>query len=385
MRIAWLAPANSIHTKRWVRALSRRGIEVHLLSQHPDPDGAGAAVPLTVLPYRGVGGYFLNALAVRRALRRIRPDLLNVHYASGYGTTAALAGFRPTILAVWGSDVYDFPIGSPIKRALLRWNLGHATAIASTSRTMAEQVRRVAPRLATPIVITPFGVDAAAFAPAPELRDPRFITIGTVKFLAPKYGIDVLIKAFASLRDDEQIRRTSLWSRLRLVIVGDGPQKAKLESLATALGVADRTQFIGAVAHEQVPAWLNRLDIYVAASRLDSESFGVAVVEASSCGLPVIVSDAGGLPEVVRDGKTGIVVPRENVAALSAALKCLVLDEELRAAMGEIGRRLVLDEYEWSDCVDRMLKCYEKLVAAGRSTGSTRRPDPAVEEASEQD
>jgi glycosyltransferase involved in cell wall biosynthesis len=108
---------------------------------------------------------------------------------------------------------------------------------------------------------------------------------------------------------------------------------------------------------------LHRLDIYAVPSRLDSESFGVAVIEAGACGLPVVVSDAGGLPEVVRDGETGLVVPRDDVPALQAALTSLVLDAALRERLGAQGREHVLREYEWGRCVDLMEAVYARTIA----------------------
>ena len=288
------------------------------------------------------------------------PDLLNVHYASGYGTTAALSGFHPSLLSVWGSDVFDFPYESWAKGLLLRRNLRCATRLASTSHVMAKQVQALVPEL-SPAVVTPFGVDCERFRPSPR-RDPQSITVGTVKTLAHKYGIDLLIAAFAQVVRDLQIDHPSTGSRLRLTLVGAGEERLALEALATGLGVRDRVVFAGPVAHRDVPDWLNQLDIFVAASR--SESFGVAAVEASACGLPVVVSDAGGLPEVVRDGETGFIVPRENSRALAEAIRQLVLDIGLRRRMGAAGREFVLSTYEWEHCVDTMEGAYREVIAA---------------------
>ena len=162
-----------------------------------------------------------------------------------------------------------------------------------------------------------------------------------------------------------------------LLVVGDGPQRAELEALARSLGVADRVRFVGAVAHAEVPDWLNRLDVYVAMSRLDSESFGVAAVEASACALPVLVSDVDGLREVVIDRETGLVLPRDDAAALARALAQLFDVPELRARLGQAGRLHVMARYEWSHCVDLMLASYRRVIArhvAGRwQSGSDRR------------
>lgn len=355
-KLVLLAPASVIHTQRWAAALAARGLQVVLATQHVDdawPVPAGVRV--VRLPHAGMPGYFRNVPALRRLLQQERPQLLNAHYASGYGTTAALAGFHPWLLSVWGSDVYDFPYEGRVKGWWLRRNLRKADAIASTSHAMAQQVRRLLPAVGE-VAVTPFGIDTARFAPRPEPHEG--LVIGTVKTLAPKYGIDVLVRAFAQLCGTRR-------APLSLVIVGGGPQRAGLEALAASLGIGDRVRFVGAVPHAEVPAWLNRFDVYVAASRLDSESFGVAVLEASACALPVVVSDAGGLPEVVADGQTGLVVPREDPAALAAALARLVDSAAERRRLGEAGRRHVMTHYEWQAGVDHMLQCMRQVAGSG--------------------
>jgi glycosyltransferase involved in cell wall biosynthesis len=346
-----------------------------LATQHPADDPALIQGAVRVLPFRGNAGYFFNFHALRRLVARFRPDVLNAHYASGYGLTAALVHYRPTLLSVWGADVFDFPYQSPVKARLLDWNLRRADALASTSEVMARQVRRLVPDCGTHIYLTPFGTDTTLFAPAESSGVRESITIGTVKTLDDKYGIDTLIHGFALLRDEEELRRNGLSRRLRLLLVGDGPRAKELQELAVRLGVADVTVFVGAVAHDSVPGWLNQLDIYVAVSRLDSESFGVAVVEASACGLPVIVSDAGGLPEVVQEGRSGFVIARDRPDIVAERLKRLVLSPTLRKSLGDGGRRLVRERYEWQVCVDQMIQCYESVIAKNRSVtrGSSRR------------
>jgi L-malate glycosyltransferase len=350
VHIALLGQANSVHLQRWAVALHERGRRVTVLSQQVDdalPLPAGVA--FQPLPCRGELGYLRNAGFLRRWLSTQRPHLLHVHYASGYGSTAMLAGWHPTLLSVWGSDVYAFPYQSRLKGWLLRRNLRFADALAATSHAMAQQVRRLWPA-AGEIAVTPFGVDLQRFAPAP--RAPGPVTIGTVKSLAPAYGIDVLLRAFASAAAGRDVR---------LLIVGDGPQRDALQQLARQLAIDDLVQWAGAVPHADVPQWLQRLDVYVAASR--EESFGVAVVEAMACGVPVVVSDAGGLPEVVVAGESGLVVPRDDAAALAAALQRLIDDAPLRRRLSQGGHARAQAEYAWPDCVSRMLACQDAVIA----------------------
>jgi glycosyltransferase involved in cell wall biosynthesis len=274
---------------------------------------------------------------------------------------ATLSGVRPRMVSVWGSDVYDFPTVSPLHRALVRWVLTSADQVASTSHAMADQVRGLLARrgLRRAIAITPFGVDTYRFAPARvrESSANQSLVIGTVKTLAQKYGIDTLIEAFALLRANPSV------GPIRLRIVGDGPQRDALMRLVAARGLSEQVEFVGAVQHDRVPQQLQGFDIYVAASRLDSESFGVAVIEASACECPVVVTRVGGLPEVVRDGETGLIVPRESPQALSDALLRLVADPALRRRLGGAGRIWVQQQYEWSDCVGRMIDLYRSLLS----------------------
>ncbi len=366
MKIVLLSGVSSIHTIRWANGLNAVGIEVYVISQHPVLEPMHKNVTVHLLPFRGALGYFTMVPAVKKLLAQIKPDLVNAHYASGYATTAKLAAYRPWLLSVWGSDVYDFPYISPIHKYWVKSNLLAADAIASTSHCMAAQTNSLADNLGE-IAITPFGVDIDYYAKhsypinTNKQIDEPFV-IGTVKSMANKYGIDTLLQSFALLKNKLSVSHQDVASKLCLRLVGDGPQTDELKLVASELGITNDVQFIGRVNHLEVPEELAKLDIYVALSRLDSESFGVAIIEAGAAGRPVIVSDAGGLPEVVIDGETGIVVPKENPQAAADALEKLVLNPELRIKMAKAGQHYVQDNYSWDTCVGTMVEVYEKTI-----------------------
>jgi glycosyltransferase involved in cell wall biosynthesis len=366
VKIVLLSGASTIHTIRWANGLQAAGLEVHVVSQHPELEPFADGVQVHLFPFRGVLGYFTMVPRVKKLLDRIKPDLVNAHYASGYATTARLVGYHPWLLSVWGSDVYDVPYKSPLHKWLVRRNLSAADAVASTSHCMAEQTRSLLPALGH-IAITPFGVDIEAYAgispsPANKVDPAAPLVVGTVKTMAPKYGIDTLIQAFAIVRRNLQQQAPALAERLVLRLIGDGPQTEELKALADHEGITEVTTFTGRVPHLQVPEALAELDVYVALSRLDSESFGVAIIEAGAAGRPVVVSDAGGLPEVVLDGETGLVVPREKPEAAAKAILRLLHDPVLREYMGAAGQRHVSEHYGWPACIAIMKALYRQTI-----------------------
>jgi len=367
MKVALLADRSDIHTVRWVNGLVDRGHGIELLTMHSGGDPLRSRVSVHYLNWGPPLGYYANVWQLRRSLNQIEPDVFHAHFASGYGTLGRLGGVAPYVLSVWGRDVYEFPYRTPLHRRVLLKNLKAADHLCSTSHAMASRTRSLCKQTA-PISITPFGVDTTAFSPDGEDRrkqlqlDGESLVIGTVKKLNEKYGIDTLIRAFAQLRTRLCAENEQLANSLHLVIVGDGPLRSELERLARSCGIESVTTFVGSVPHADVPSYLRTLNVYVAVSRADSESFGVAVIEASSCGCPVVVSDAGGLPEVVKRGETGIVVPREDSAATSEAIERLVCDPQLRARMGKAGRERVISQYEWAACLDQMEEVYKNVL-----------------------
>jgi len=356
MNIALLSNASSIHTIRWANGLVSRNIEVHLISIHPFTQDLDMRVNQHYLPIKAPWGYVTSVLPLKKLLRTIKPDLLNVHYATGYGLLARLSGYRPLLLSVWGSDVYGFPVTTPMHRWLLKGNLRFATAIASTSHAMACKTYETF--LHPHIFITPFGIDDILFSPKPHAKEDDVLIVGTVKALKFVYGIDTLIEAFALA-----VAKLNGVVSVRLEITGCGPELVDLQSLAMELGVEDKVVFHGAVNHAQVPEILNRLDVYVALSRF--ESFGVAILEASACEKPVVVSDAEGPAEVTIEGVTGYIVPKNNPEAAAEKLVTLLKSSKIRTQLGKAGRQQVLSNYSWDKSLDIMIDAYTKTIEIG--------------------
>ena len=366
MKILFLSDASSIHTKRWVNSIVERGATIRLFSlkpvntaDYPDHDFTFTQFDLQ----KRFGGLSkINYLKVlpelKKVIRDFKPDILHAHFATSYGLLGALSGFHPFVLSVWGSDVFDFPKKSSLHKSVLEYNLKKADKILSTSHVMARETENYTGK---EIEVTPFGIDTLRFRP--EKADRAALTpfseddlvVGTIKLLETKYGINYLIEAFST------VVRKHPDLPLKLLIVGDGSERKNLESLAEKLEIKDKVYFAGMADYSKVPSFHKVIDIYAALSILDSESFGVAIVEAEGCGKPVVVSNAGGLPEVVEDGKTGFVVEKKNAAAAAEKLEKLVLDAKLREKMGKSGRERVIELYDWNENVAQMMKIYQNI------------------------
>lgn len=366
MKVLLLSDAYSIHTVKWAQSLSKKGIEIAIFSlnfneNEKNPYHNFNDIKLFYYVNKNVkkrsSGLvklsYLSALpALKKAITEFKPDILHAHYASSYGLLGALSGFHPYIISVWGSDVFDFPNVSLLHKMVIKYNLSVADKVLSTSNIMAMETSKYTNK---EIIVTPFGIDLDKFKPLKvnTIFNKEDIVIGTVKTLEENYGIEYLIRAFAIVRNKYK------GLPLKLLIVGSGSLKNSLNQLVNKLNLDDVTVFTGKVSHELVPIYDNLLSISVSVS--NSESFGVAVIEASACEKPVIVSDVGGLPEVVANGITGIVVPPRNAEKTAEAIEKLIFDKSLRDRMGKAGRERVSILYDWNKNVEQMIDIYKMI------------------------
>lgn len=366
MKVFLLAEARSSHVIKWVRALANKGLSIYVLSLFPYEETAYKGYKNIKIESCNMESYFLNrdintlykihyikALSrVKKIIKEFKPDILHAHFATSYGILGALSGFHPLIISVWGSDVYDFPQKSFFHKKFLEFNLKRADKILSTSHVMAKETEKYTNK---PIEVTPFGVDLKQFKSISNKNKNEMITIGTIKALEDKYGIKYLLQAF------KIVKYSNKEIPLKLLIVGGGSKESELKKLSKELRIDKDTEFIGKICFDYTSEYYNKLSIAVFPSILNSESFGVSVIEASACEIPVIVSNVGGLPEVTQDGVTGIVVEPKNSFKLAAAIKRLIFDDNLRIAMGKNGRERVSKLYDFNNNVNQMINIYQGL------------------------
>ncbi|MGV3763841.1 glycosyltransferase [Parapedobacter sp.] len=370
MKLLLIGDGNSSHLIKWASSLAREGVDTYIWSlteaNHNTYEKLGIPHYHANLSHSRTKTLeklkYLTAISnLKSCVRRVKPDILHAHYASSYGLLGSRTGFHPFIISVWGADVYDFPMKNPFFKRLLVGNLRAADRVLSTSHVMADETRKYTNK---EITVTPFGVDLSVFNgdiyDSPSVTKEIF-TVGTIKSLEDKYGINYLIESFSIFRK----RYPS--GRFKLLIVGKGSKEAELKKLAKDLNIYRDCEFINAVPHDEVPNYYSTIDVAVFPSILDSESFGVAAVEASAMSKPVIVSSVGGLNEVVVDKVTGIKVPPKDSSALADAMEYLYLNADIRSSMGMAGRARVREFYHWPDNVRQMIGIYKETINDDKS------------------
>ncbi|MBI5360611.1 MAG: glycosyltransferase family 4 protein [Planctomycetes bacterium] len=359
MRICFISDSKSVHCKRWTEAMAKLGHEVHLVCNHP-VNLAGVNVHVREMYPFGKKGLcriicgMLNVRKTKKLIRAINPDI--VHLLGLFPLMAPdlkhiVRGLPNLAISGWGGEFTGSSgmVMDEKAKGILRYILKQADKITATGRHLAQITSQFTGK---EIIIVPYGVELNRFSPSefPE-KQSNALTIGFLKHFEKKYGPECLLRAFALL--------TKKHGNIELLLIGGGSQANTLEQLAADLRITPLIRFIGAVPYEDVPLWLSRMDIFVMPSVY--EEFGVAALEASAMELPVVASNAGGIPEVVQDGKTGILVPPENPAALADAIDKLISNPQMRAEFGKAGRRYVEENYRWEENVKAMIEVYKSM------------------------
>lgn len=359
--LAVLGAANSVHTQRWVNALSKSfDVSLFSLETHKDNlDSFCNEVKVHYLPASGKWAYFTAHKALNKLIGSKEFDIYNAHYASGYGTILRLSKKKPAVLNFWGSDIYEFPKTSVLHKYILRKNILFADTIVSTSNIMAEKIKEVYP-FVDKVKVIPFGVDMEQF-PYRErsiLKPP--IRFGTCKLLNPIYAIDDMIKAFSianEVLDAEGINST-------LDIYGDGESRQELEELVRKLNLSSKVTFHGWITHSSVPAALNQMDIFLLTSI--SESFGVSAVEAMAVGIPVIATRTPGFQEVIVNKQTGVLVDIQNYHAMAKEMISLAKNNSNYIYYALNGLNRVKEKYDWNKNVADFKALLESLASGSQ-------------------
>jgi glycosyltransferase involved in cell wall biosynthesis len=274
--------------------------------------------------------YNFGALEAALA-NRLRPLCPHIHFEDGFGPEEANG--RQLSRRVW------------LRRMALT---GHHSLLVVPSRTLECLALRTWRLARERVLYIPNGIDTRSYVTGPEEADDGTLVVGSVGLLRPEKNFARLLRVFARLT------RESL-PPVRLELVGDGPERLRLEALAAELGIADRVCFVGQVVRLAVPAALRRFSVFALTS--DTEQMPYSVIEAMAAGLPVVATDVGDVRNMLPPESRDWVVSVTDEDALVARLSMLLRDPLLRMVTGRRHRVHARAHY----AVEAMLRHYETL------------------------
>jgi D-inositol-3-phosphate glycosyltransferase len=377
----------NVYVREVASAFSDRGIATDIFTrrQSPDDPAIESLAPLSRVIYLAAGRSldkyslynevpgFAEQIRAFAEKEQIQYDLLYSHYWLS-GEVACL--LRPRMTAGWAHIAHTLGLvknrtlasgarPEPALRIRVEGEIAQQAdlLIASTTDEADDLVRSYK---ADPehIYVVPPGIDLATFQPLDRAEARRKIGYGAGRLLLfvgrleRLKGVDVAIKALALLRDREH-------DDLRLIVLGedvrDGEEseKERLKEVATSLGVRDRVDFLGSVAHHELPYFYAAADAVVMPSY--SESFGLVALEAQACGRPVVASGVSGLRSVVRDEVSGYLIEDHDPALYAERIGRLLADPELAQQMGLRGR-LLAQRFSWTRTADRLEELFENVI-----------------------
>ena len=369
MRILYFTRDYTTHDLRFLQALAKTEHQVYFLQlERRGHTLEDRPLPVEVEQVRWAGGrgpVRLHdgprlLLDLKRAIRRIKPDLIQAGPLQRSAFLAALTGFRPLLSMSWGYDLLVDANQNAAWRWATRFTLKHSSAMLGDCQT----IRQLAVAHGMPaerIVTFPWGIDLDHFTPLPPDLSPvegkaqtplspsPFILLST-RGWESIYGVDVIARAFVTAARQAP--------ELQLIMLGNGSLAASLRQIFARGNVEDQVIFPGQVRYAGLPRYYQMADLYVSASHSDGSS--ISLLEAMACGKPVLVSDIPGNREWVSPaGGAGWLFADGDADALAQAILHAVAQRRQLPEMGRRARALAEERADWKINFPLLFKAYD--------------------------
>ncbi len=297
----------------------------------------------------------LRPWLIARTLKRLEVDILHIHHLNFYLQVrkgADIAGLKGTVLT---EHSYRQLHDNPVMQAKLQQAAKEVDFFTVISRKMQNDFVHNFGVNSSLIHVIYNGVDTERFSPEYTSKRPTVLPSGANCKILLSVGRLVKEKDHATLLYALQLL-VQAGEKVHSVIVGDGPLRNEIETLATRLGVREHLTLTG--TRNDIVACLHHADIFVLSSR--SEGLPMVLLEAMATGLPVVSTGVGGIAEIIEDGISGLLVPPESPKQLAEAIRIVLVHEELRQKMTIQARQQIFDRY----CQKKITEEYCRIYSA---------------------
>lgn len=364
MRVLYFTERDTPHDRRFLTALAGTDHQVFALRlkdcEPLSPKGVTECEwPESLPDLSNWAGWQAGAAQLKKLLAGLKPDLVHAGPVQGPALLTALAGFHPLVTMSWGSDLLRTAQRSPWMRSATQYALDRSNVFLGDCRTVADAAAGFGfPR--EKMVLFPWGVDLQVFSPENKFEEggalreklgweENFVVLCNRSW-APLYGVDLLARAFVAAVQQEP--------RLRLLLVGDGPQAGLIHQILDPLG--DLVHFAGRISQEELPACYHAADLFISPSHSDGSS--ISLLEAMACGRPVLVSDIPSNREWVTAGQNGQLFSDGSEVDLTSKMVALARDP-LLDELGQNARIVAMERADWRRNFKECLRAYQ--LAAG--------------------
>ena len=297
-----------------------------------------------------------GSISIYRLLRKRKYDILHVHWPFPHIIFGAVGRYLfriPIVSSFHGVELMWVKNKMRYFIPFLRWSLNISCRITVNSSFTKEHINEISEKQ---VDIIPFGTHFTGRGRIKRKRNkvPVILFVGR---LVERKGVIYLIRA---------IKQVSRKKNVKLIIVGDGPERENLVKEAGDLVEKGIVEFAGRVSDEKLDNLYRTADMFVLPScydrRGDTEGLGVVLIEALAYGLPVIGSNVGGIPDIIIHNKTGLLVPEKAPDALSDAILYLLNNRKKAVSLGRAGRKYVEEKFNWEKIIKDIMDIYKSVV-----------------------
>jgi glycosyltransferase involved in cell wall biosynthesis len=372
IRLAYANDGISTYDELFLETL-KEYYDVCVLTFHPSPsyipEGidtvkmADLVPEINLHPFEGMRKHLLTpirAYTLKKALRRVKPDVLIGCWATTYGFYSACSKFHPYVLLVWGSDIMIFPKKYFPLKPLVLYSLRKADVVVVDS----EVQRRAAIKL---------GCESGRIVKFPWVNLDEFkcdadhrrrirgengwtdedIVVVSLRSHKPIYGVEYLVGAIPEVVKENK--------HLKLLILGDGPLTPIFKTMMAKYIESDHVKFVGTVRHDKIVDYLSAADIYVSTSFSDGTS--ASLLEAMSCSLPSVATEIDGNKEWINNGINGFLVPVADSKKLAEKILLLADDQELRRRLRANAEETMRTRVIWQENIKKLTNAIDSKLS----------------------